>query len=294
MRSDQEQGIDSPPFSHNKDTNNIQTYTSMIKALFFDIDGTLVSFLSHHIPQSTVDAITEAKAKGIRIYIATGRPIQIIDNLSQIEHLVDGYVTTNGAYCFVDRNNQRQEITCHDIPTKDIQTMIDAASAWNASVIMVGTDNIAVYNYHDIVDEVFGKRIGVTAIDYSTPLEEVLAQPILQMTPFIDEQQEKLLMTSLSDCVSGRWCPDFTDITHFNADKGKGIEAMAKHEGLELSEIMAFGDGGNDLSMIKKAGIGVAMGNAGEELKAVADYITTAIDEDGIANALKAFNIIKK
>jgi hydroxymethylpyrimidine pyrophosphatase-like HAD family hydrolase len=55
---------------------------------------------------------------------------------------------------------------------------------------------------------------------------------------------------------------------------------------------MAFGDGGNDISIIKAAGVGVAMGNAGDDVKFVADYITTSVDEDGIANALKHYGVI--
>ena len=60
-----------------------------IKALFFDIDGTLVSFRTHLIPQSTVEALQEAKRNGVAIYISTGRPLMIINNLGQIEHLID-------------------------------------------------------------------------------------------------------------------------------------------------------------------------------------------------------------
>ena len=72
---------------------------SKIKALFFDIDGTLVSFQTHRIPQSTVEALEKAKQNGVNIYISTGRPIILITNLGQIEHLIDGYITTNGARC---------------------------------------------------------------------------------------------------------------------------------------------------------------------------------------------------
>ena len=64
-------------------------------ALFFDIDGTLVSFQTHEIPPSTILALTQAKANGSRVYISTGRPPIIITNLGAIEHLIDGYVTTS-------------------------------------------------------------------------------------------------------------------------------------------------------------------------------------------------------
>ena len=66
----------------------------------------------------------------------------------------------------------------------------------------------------------------------------------------------------MPQCVSGRWHPDFTDITANGADKGKGILAMAHHENFDPQRTIAFGDGGNDTSMILQAGIGIAMGNA--------------------------------
>ena len=67
----------------------------MIKALFFDIDGTLVSFKTHQIPVSTIEALEAAKAKGIQIFISTGRPRVIINNLAALQErkLIDGYIT---------------------------------------------------------------------------------------------------------------------------------------------------------------------------------------------------------
>ena len=62
--------------------------------------------------------------------------------------------------------------------------------------------------------------------------------------------------------------------------------------GIDISETMAFGDGGNDISMLKAAGTSVAMGNALDKVKANASYVTTSVDEDGIANALRHFGII--
>ncbi|MBW5377106.1 Cof-type HAD-IIB family hydrolase, partial [Brachyspira pilosicoli] len=71
-----------------------------------------------------------------------------------------------------------------------------------------------------------------------------------------------------------------------------GIDKIIEHYGIKLEETIAFGDGGNDISMIKHAHIGVAMGNANKEVKEIADYITDDVDNNGIYNALKHFNII--
>lgn len=257
-------------------------------ALFFDIDGTLVSFRTHEIPPSTIFALTQAKANGHKVFIATGRPPLIITNLGAIEHLVDGYVTINGAFCFVDG----EVFWCKDIPKDAVLTVVNDAKEKNYGLIVVGEKDVAVLDPHGEVDRIFRGEIAVENLDQAKPLDMVLGQRILQLTPFFPETYERNLMQRIPSCTSGRWHPAFTDITAKGADKGEGIMAMATHLGLNPQYTMAFGDGGNDSSMIRAAGIGVAMGNALESLKAEADYVTASVDDDGILNALRHFNLI--
>lgn len=261
----------------------------MIRSLFFDIDGTLCSFKTHDIPQSTVRALEAAKARGVRIFISTGRPIAIINNLGTIEHLIDGYITTNGAYCFTGGTT----VCCTPIPADDVQTLLDDAVENGYPCIVAADCGIAVYgDAREIVDRVFRGELNVSNLDIDRPNDDVINGNILQITSFCSPEHEKTLMGKVSHCVSGRWHPAFTDITADGADKGKGLAAMAKHLGLDISETMAFGDGGNDISIIRRAGIGVAMGNAGADVKAAADYVTTSVDEDGVMNALLHFGVI--
>ena len=259
-----------------------------IKALFFDIDGTLVSFKTHRIPQSTVEALEEAKRNGVKVYISTGRPKMIITNLGQIEHLIDGYITTNGARCFVGVHTVCQ----HPISRKDVNKVIAASTRDGYPVIVVGEKHLAILNLTPVVEEIFVKGLGVDSLDFQSDMETLKDEDILQLTPFCSVEQEAALMPTLDNCTSGRWHPAFTDITAGDADKGKGLHAMTEYLGLDIHETMAFGDGGNDVSIIKEAGIGVAMGNAGEEVKAIADYVTTSVDEEGVKNALLHFSVI--
>ena len=257
-------------------------------ALFFDIDGTLVSFNTHEIPASAVKALTEAKENGSQIYIATGRPPLIINNMSQIEHLIDGFITINGALCYIGH----EQVCCHPIPAEDVMTCVQDSQAKNYGLIVVGRSQVAVLDPTGSVDRIFRLFLNVKEFDKPSPLEEVLRQDILQLTAFFDSDYEKDMLARMPDCVSGRWHPEFTDITAREADKGKGILAIAQHQGFDPSRTIAFGDGGNDLSMILQAGIGVAMANATDSLKQHADYITTSVDDDGIFNALRHFNVI--
>ena len=257
-------------------------------ALFFDIDGTLVSFKTHEIPASTIFALTQAKANGSRVYIATGRPPVILTNLGAIEHLIDGYITTNGALCYVGD----QLVCCQPIPMEDVMTCVNDAQEKGYSLIVVGRKKVAVLDPKGDVDRIFRQMLAVKNLDKASPLDEVLQQDILQLTPFFPADYEPQLLARMPQCVSGRWHPEFTDITANGADKGKGIQAIARHEGFDPNHTIAFGDGGNDTSMILQAGIGVAMGNAIDALKQQADYITTSVDEDGILNALRHFGVV--
>lgn len=257
-------------------------------ALFFDIDGTLVSFKTHEIPASTIFALTQAKANGHRVFISTGRPPLIITNLGAIQHLIDGYVTINGALCFVGD----EVVGCKDIPMDDVLTLVQDAQDKNYGLIVVGEKDVAVLDPQGEVDRVFRGEIAVDNLCQAKPLSQVLTQRILQLTPFFTEHYERDMMRRLPGCTSGRWHPAFTDITAKGADKGEGIKALAAYWGIDLRYTMAFGDGGNDTAMIQAAGIGVAMGNALESLKQVADYTTTSVDDDGVLNALRHFRLI--
>lgn len=259
----------------------------MIKALFFDIDGTLVSFNTHKIPASAIEALTAAKARGIKIFISTGRPYALINNIGDITHLVDGYITANGAYCFCGDTI----ISCTPISPADVTTLARKADEMNFSSIMVGTHNLSMYNPLPEATGIFAELLDINGID-ALPLNQMISQPILQLTPIITEEQEKEILPLLENVTSSRWYPAFTDITARGVNKAKGLMEMASWFGFDISETMAFGDGGNDIAIIEAAGTGIAMGNAGDNVKSVADYITTSVDDNGIHNALRHFHVI--
>mgnify|MGYP000081423280 FL=1 len=79
--------------------------------------------------------------------------------------------------------------------------------------------------------------------------------------------------------------PFFADVNVAGVNKAMGINEFASYYGFDVSRTIAFGDGGNDISMIRAAGMGIAMGGASEAVKSVADYITEAVDENGVRNA---------
>lgn len=259
-----------------------------IKAAFFDIDGTLVSFKTHKIPASTIQAIEQAKEHGLKIFISTGRPVAIINNIDAIRHLVDGYITFNGARTFIGDT----DVTLMPIPEEEVRKMIADATKRNYAVVVCGREDISIHNHTTIFDDVFVQGLGVHNIDPNYPVEPMLSRPVLQLTPFFSTADEEKILPEMPHCISARWNPKFTDITVKGADKGTALLHLTQYLGIDPKDCIAFGDGGNDLSILRAAGIGVAMGNANEDVQAVADYVTTSVDDNGIPNAFRHFNFL--
>ncbi len=258
----------------------------MIKAVFFDIDGTLVSFRTHRVPDSARKAIEDLRRKGIKVFIATGRHWRVINNLGGMEF--DGYITLNGSSCYVGKE---QLIYRQTIPLSDVSCLLGIENgAVNFPCIFVREKDMFINYVNDRTDEVF------KLLNFPQPpvrdIREALQGDVFQIIAFFGQEQEKQIMQHLPGCEATRWNPLFTDIVPVGGSKRVGMEKILEYFGLRKEECMAFGDGGNDIPMLRYAGIGVAMGNATDEIKAEADFVTRSVDEDGIVYALKYFGLL--
>ena len=222
----------------------------MNKALFFDIDGTLVSFKTHEVPESTIEALQKAHDRGNKIFISTGRPYQIINNLGPLQQrgLIDGYITMNGAYCFIGDNVLYKS----PIPQETVKNVAEISRREGFPTIFVGEKSIKVCQPDEEVRKIFYEFLHVEILPVAT----------------------------------------FVDITAKGNTKAHGIKVMLDYLHLSVDDAMAFGDGGNDIPMLLAAGTGIAMGNSDDKVKAAADYVTTSVDDNGIANALQRFGLI--
>lgn len=261
-------------------------YIGMVKAIFFDIDGTLVSFKTHEVPQSTIDALDILRKKGIKVFIATGRHFSSINNLGDLKF--DGYVTLNGGYCFAGED---KVIYKHSIPDRDIDALIRYMETEEAFPCAFVQEKDIFMNYKDeTVEEIFNM------LNFPEPpirpLNEIRGKTVYQLVSFFTAEQEKKIMSILSHCESTRWNPLFTDVVPSGSSKRIGIDKMLEYFRIPLEGCVAFGDGGNDIAMLEHAGIGIAMGNAEDNVKQYADYVTDSVDENGVFNALRHFNII--
>lgn len=256
----------------------------MIKAIFFDIDGTLYSHTQNKVPDSTRACLAELRKKGIKTVIATGRHKIDLGTMPVKDIPFDGYLTLNGqlllnegmsAYAGTPINEEEMKIVAKIFEAKRIPFML------------VGENN----RYINFIDETTKETLEANHID--TPsVGEYHGEKIYQAMAFIPEHQKQLLDSILDECAITSWYPTGIDVIPFGGGKSKGIKQFVEANGLKIEETMAFGDGDNDADMLEYVGIGVAMGNGTQKAKAAADYITDSIDDNGIENALRHFHII--
>ena len=257
----------------------------MVKAIFFDIDGTLVSFKTHKMSDSTQKALNELRAKGIKLFIASGRHILSMNNIGDWKP--DGYVTLNGGMCII--NNE--VIYKNSIPNDDIINLIRYIETIESFPCVFVEEDKLWMNYENETTKWMYEMINFP-IPPIAPLHSLNGRTVFQLLVFLEKEKEIDLMKKLPKCEATRWSPLFTDIIAAGNSKWNGIIETLKHFNIQPEETMVFGDGGNDIDMLLKAPIGVAMGNSEENVKQAADYVTDSVDNDGIEKALKHFGLI--
>lgn len=261
----------------------------MIKAIFFDVDGTLISFKTHKMPESTKNALFKLKEKGVKLFVATGRPKIDIEKVQElVDFPFDGYISTNGQFCYDDSNNSIHKEFIDKDSVKKILTFLKER---NLACHVITENEVFVTKYNDRVFKLF-ELVGYEENPSAMPEEYFFDKDVFQLCPYINEQDEIELMKNVENCDNFRWCDLFVDVIPKNGGKAVGIKKICDYYGINQSETMAFGDGGNDIDMLEQVNIGIAMGNANDNVKHSADYVTSHVDEDGIFNALQHFKLL--
>jgi len=257
-----------------------------IKAVFFDIDGTLLSFKTHEVPASTEEAIAQLQAQGIKTILSTGRSINSIDHVKYLNF--DGYITFNGGYCVT---KEGAILLKKAIDPQDIQAILYYAQQQPLSFSFMSEKEITI---HDVTPEIAGMYAHLNLpVPKLVDINNVDIHSILQTNIFLGpEEEEEFMKKVMPNSVASRWTPLFADVNPLGQSKKVGINVFCDYFGIDIAETMAFGDGGNDITMLQHVQLGIAMGNANPEVKEIADFITDDVDNDGIWNALKHFKVL--
>ncbi len=259
----------------------------MVKAVFSDIDQTLYSHQSNRIPLSAINAVKDLQKKGIMFFLCSGRNAYLIRKSGVCDFVKpDGIVTMNGAQAII----KNESIYLHPIPSDVVDALIKFAKRLRFGLTLIEEKE----GHINMIDErvISAHEKYGTRFPQPRTFKEHYDRVIYQAIAYCDDFDESLFLPHLRDCKTARWDEYAVYIMPKDCDKSKGAEAVMKHFGLSMNDTLCIGDDYNDIEMIENAGIGIAMGNASDDVKAKADYVTSSVDEDGFAKAMLKYGLI--
>lgn len=270
----------------------------MYKLVALDMDGTLLRE-DKTISDRTKKAISDAREMGTTVVLATGRPIEGVRKvLKELDMLTDkDYVLSyNGA--LVQKTSDKQVISKVALSGRDAFELYELSKELGVNIHIfsetLGLVTPKMSKYTEVEAEI--NDIEVKIIDMNTIKEDDVIIKVMM----IDEPEilgpafDKLPKEIFEKYTVVRSTPYFLEFLNKEANKGVGVELLAKHLGINQDEIITMGDAGNDKHMIEYAGLGVAMGNAFDEIKEIANYITDTNENDGVAKTIEKFILEKK
>lgn len=242
---------------------------------FFDVDGTLLSAGNINVSQSTIEAMKILRAKDYGVMIATGRHPLELKQLGLLQYNFDGYVLLNGQLCLDSTMTPVYKKIIEGSDREEILSHFD-----RMAVPMILVEETRLYmNFHNDYVRTVQAEISSPVYDIGTHTDA----DIYMATIFVPRGEE-IQFTNLQ---ASRWHDYAMDVFLPNSGKVAGIKALMEKVGVKQSDIIAFGDGDNDIEMLEFAGLGVAMGNAPDNVKRIANMVTDDSAHDGIYNVVK-------
>lgn len=258
----------------------------MIKAVFFDIDGTLVDHGAGSVVHpSTKNSLTALHRKGIKLFVATGRIPSMLGFLEDIFPF-DGYISLNGQLV-----KDRQGTVLHRMAhhNEDIRLLTDLVAKDPFPCLIIEEEE----SFYLADREVIAEHFHWAGLPAPGPYDiaRLKKHPVLQFLAYLPPE-ETFRLNPLKHIEITSAGGTIFDIIPQKGGKEVGIAAAASHYGIAREEVMVFGDGNNDARMLRWAGLGVAMGNGSPAAKGSAAYVTSPIGEDGIQKALLHFGVL--
>lgn len=245
-----------------------------IRIAFFDIDGTLIDFHRKQISAKTVEALKRLRARGVILCLATGRAPVELPHFPDIEF--DVYLTFNGSFCFDDN----RVLFSNPIPHNDIRKLVANAASIHRPVCIATRNRMAANGADKDLEDYIG--IAGLEVEVADDFDDLLQEEIYQVMLGCYKQEYPLIMKNVLHAKISAWWERAVDIIPANGGKGAAIQRVLELYRLKPEEAIAFGDGSNDIEMLQTVGTGIAMDNASEELKKVADEVCGHAAQDGI------------
>lgn len=264
----------------------------MYKLIAIDMDGTLLRE-DKSVSEATKKAIERARKKGVKVVITSGRPIAGITrylkelNLTQEEDYV---ISFNGG--LIQKAKTKEALYKSVLKGSDLSYLYKISKQVKVNMhafSKLGCIAPKLSKYTELEGAMC--NIPVNIVDFSAIKgdEDIEKVMFVDEPEILDEAIKKIPKEVYDKYTVVKSEPYFLEFLNRNCNKGEGVKALAKYLGIDQKEVICIGDAGNDLHMIKFAGLGVAMGNAFEEIKKAADYVTSTNEEDGVAEVIEKF-----
>lgn len=263
------------------------------KLLVLDLDGTLTNS-KKKISARTKIALIKAQERGITIVLASGRPTYGIVPLAEELELATygGYILSFNGGTII--NWKTKEVIHESVIGSEklpllhkiaVENDVEIISYQNENIISETSDNEYI-KYEAFLNKMIIKEVEsfTDAVSFPVPKCLIVGKP--EKLKQLENEMNSIFGNEMSIYRSE---PFFLELMPSNIDKAKSLQKLLLHTGFTREEMMACGDGYNDLSMIKFAGMGVAMANAQTAVKEASDYITLSNEEDGVAHVVDLF-----
>lgn len=258
-----------------------------IKIVFFDIDGTLIDPEKKKITQNTKKALLKLQENGIKICIATGRPPIVVPDFASEGVKFDAFLTFNGSYCY----NDTEDIFQNPLEQDDVKQIIQNGKEIGHPIAVATKKKVGANGLEDNLVEYF--EVANQEIHIAPDFDELIKEDVFQIMMAGTKDEYKDMVKDTKRAAVTAWWDRAVDIIPSDGGKGISVEKVLEYYHLDKDEAIAFGDGNNDLEMLKAVGHAVAMGNASKELKEVADVICGNVSEDGIYTYCKENDYFK-
>lgn len=264
----------------------------MYKLIAIDMDGTLLKE-DKTISRETFKAIEKATDKGIKVILATGRPLEGIKPYLKKLNLMkdnDYALVFNGA--LVQNTSTDEIIVRNTLKGSDYKYLYEISKSLNVNIHAFSKEGCItpkLSKYTEVEGNINKIPITIKAVEDVDNDEYIMKVMMIDEPEILDKAINALPKELYEKYTVVRSTPYFLEFLNKSSNKGEGVKALANVLNIKREEVMCIGDAGNDLHMLEYAGLGVAMGNAYEEAKEVADFVTKTNEEDGVAYAITKF-----
>lgn len=264
----------------------------MYKLIAIDMDGTLLKE-DKTISSETFKAIDKATDKGIKVVLATGRPLEGIKRYLKELNLMkdtDYALVFNGA--LVQNTSTGEILVKNTLKGSDYKYLYEISKELKVNIHAFSKEGCItpkLSKYTQVEGDINKIPIHIKPVEAVDKDEYIMKVMMIDEPEILDKAINSLPKELYEKYTVVRSTPYFLEFLNKHSNKGEGVKALANTLNIKREEVMCIGDAGNDLHMLEYAGLGVAMGNAYEEAKEVADYITKTNEEDGVAYAIRKF-----